>query len=75
MPPNRCWLWSSLLVASVRDGTFPWEDCSYGAVICSPDTRSREVDVECGDTVLVGSGRHWHKRDCQWRCQTQRVLQ
>ena len=55
------WLCSSRPVASIRDGTFHCIDCLYGAIICLTDTKSREVDTECGDPILVGSMGHWQK--------------
>ena len=60
------WLCSSLPVASIRHGTFHCIDCwiyllDNGAIICLTDTKSREVDTECGDPILVGSMGHWQK--------------
>lgn len=42
-------------------GTFHCTDCSYGAIICLPDPKSREMDTECGGPILVGSVGHWQK--------------
>lgn len=49
-------------MASIRDSTFRYKRYSYGAIICLTDTKSREVDTECGGPILVGSTGHWQKQ-------------